>query len=279
MPVNARRLVRKMRGGAQAHLLEADDGHFYVVKFRNNPQHRRVLVNEWVGGFALRHLGISVPAIDMVHLDRAFLDLNPDVAIQLGSKRIEVEPGWHFGSRYPGDPHKVAVYDFVPDTLLERVENRQDFLGALVFDKWTGNADARQSVFVRARLRDYLPASRVHPLRMGFMAIMVDHGYIFNGPHWEYVDGANAGLYFRPSVYRGVRGWRDFEPWLDRAANFPEEVIDDALRTLPPEWLNGDSDALDGVLEKLMQRRKRVPDLILEASRSRLNPFPEWQAA
>src|ERR1035438_6617674 len=46
MPLTAVRHVRKMRGGAQAHLLEADDGKWYVVKFRNNPQHRRVLVNE-----------------------------------------------------------------------------------------------------------------------------------------------------------------------------------------------------------------------------------------
>jgi len=35
-----------MRGGAQAHLLQADDDYWYVVKFRNNPQHRRILVNE-----------------------------------------------------------------------------------------------------------------------------------------------------------------------------------------------------------------------------------------
>jgi len=26
-----------MRGGAQSHLIEADDGGFYVVKFSNNP--------------------------------------------------------------------------------------------------------------------------------------------------------------------------------------------------------------------------------------------------
>jgi hypothetical protein len=32
--------------GAQAPLLEADDENWYVVKFRNNPQHHRMLVNE-----------------------------------------------------------------------------------------------------------------------------------------------------------------------------------------------------------------------------------------
>src|SRR5437762_10637737 len=33
--LTAVRHVRKMRGGAQSHLLEADDGCWYVVKFRN----------------------------------------------------------------------------------------------------------------------------------------------------------------------------------------------------------------------------------------------------
>src|ERR1044071_5558897 len=46
MPVEAVQHVRRMRGGAQAHLMRADDGHFYVVKFQNNPQHLRVLANE-----------------------------------------------------------------------------------------------------------------------------------------------------------------------------------------------------------------------------------------
>src|SRR6476646_6992838 len=35
MPVEAVQHVRRMRGGAQAHLMRADDGHFYVVKFQN----------------------------------------------------------------------------------------------------------------------------------------------------------------------------------------------------------------------------------------------------
>jgi hypothetical protein len=45
MALQALRVIRKMRGGAQAHLMQASDGGYYVVKFRNNPQHRRILVN------------------------------------------------------------------------------------------------------------------------------------------------------------------------------------------------------------------------------------------
>ena len=46
MPVTAVQHVRRMRGGAQGHLMRCSDGNFYVVKFRNNPQHLRVLANE-----------------------------------------------------------------------------------------------------------------------------------------------------------------------------------------------------------------------------------------
>ncbi|MBI2956923.1 MAG: phosphatidylinositol kinase, partial [Acidobacteria bacterium] len=41
--------VRRMRGGAQAHLLRCADAAYYVTKFQNNPQHVRILANELLG--------------------------------------------------------------------------------------------------------------------------------------------------------------------------------------------------------------------------------------
>jgi hypothetical protein len=38
--------IRRMNGGAQAQLMRCDDGTYYVVKFKNNPQHLRTLANE-----------------------------------------------------------------------------------------------------------------------------------------------------------------------------------------------------------------------------------------
>lgn len=278
MPVNARRLIRKMRGGAQAHLIEADDGQFYVVKFRNNPQHRRVLVNEWLGGTFLRYLGIAVPDFAIVNISQDFLEDNPDTAMRLGAQSLPPAPvpGWHFGSCFPGHPDRVAVYDFVPDTLLDKVENLSDFLKILVFDKWTSNVDARQSVFLRAKVEDYVREPAARSPRMGFVALMVDHGYLFNGPHWEYLDAPVTGLYFRPSVYRHARSFDDFQPTLDRIVNFPEEIVDEALRKLPVDWLNGDADYLHRLMELLMNRRKKVPELLDRCRHSQANLFPAW---
>jgi len=39
--------IRRMRGGAQSQLMRCSDENYYVVKFQNNPQHRRILVNEF----------------------------------------------------------------------------------------------------------------------------------------------------------------------------------------------------------------------------------------
>jgi hypothetical protein len=275
MPVDALRLIRKMRGGAQAHLLECADGHAYVVKFLNNPQHRRILANEWVAAVFLRYLGLATPETAVVNVTAAFLEANPEVFLQTGKQRIAVEAGWHFGSRYPGDVARTVVYDFLPDALLPKVANIGELLGMLAFDKWMGNADSRQAIFFRARVNELGPVGA--PERVGFVAQMVDNGYVFEGPHWRFGESAIQGLYFRPLVYEGVTGLDAFEPWLGRIRNFPDAVVDQALKSLPPAWLAGDEEAFENLLGQLMRRRARVGDLIADCRSARSDPFPAWK--
>ncbi len=277
MPIDARRLIRKMRGGAQAHLIEAADGNFYVVKFLNNPQHRRILVNEWIASAFLKYLGIAAPEVAMIRLTEEFISAHPDVQIQTGRQREAPTPGWHFGSRYPGDPMRQVVYDFLPDALLEKVENVADFRGVLVFDKWIGNADTRQAIFFRAKVGDWLPGPNPGSRKLGFVAQMVDNGFVLEGPHWRFSESPILGLYFRTVIYRTVRGLSDFEPWLERIRNFPEEVVDQVLKQIPPSWLQGDESELERLLERLLARRKRVADMVEACRGLRVNPFPEWR--
>jgi len=262
-----------MRGGAQAHLLLADDQRWYVVKFRNNPQHRRILINEWVAGTLLSYLKIAAPRQDLILVGDAFLKDHPEVHLTLGTRRVAVEPGRHFGSNYPGDPDRVMVHDYLPDSLLPAVANLHEFRGTFVFDKWLGNADGRQCVFFRANVTE---ASRPGS-RPAFVAQMIDHGFAFNGPHWDFPDSPVQGLYARRLVYDQVRSMDDFQPWLDQMRHFPEEVVDLALKTLPLEWLEGNEDAeLEGLLERLMRRRALLPELIEACRDARTTPFPNW---
>lgn len=279
MPVRARNLIRKMRGGAQAHLIEGDDGAFYVVKFTNNPQHRRILINEWLANSFLRYLQIHVPDIAVIELTPEFIADSPELYLSIGPRRLPIPPGPHFGSRMAVHPDRVAVFDFLPDKLLHKIENRVDFLGTLVFDKWVSNMDSRQAVFFRAKAKTWTPLKGESPARVGFFAQMIDHGFAFNGPHWQFNDSAAQGLYFRPSVYQDVRSVDSFEPWLSMVRHFPADVIDSAWKEIPPAWLESDETELEDMLYALLNRCSRVPDLIEAIPRQRASAFPNWKGS
>jgi len=278
MPIRAREFVRKLRGGAQSHLMLADDGEYYAVKFVENPQSRRILVNEWIAHAVFRQLRIAVAEKAIIELTPEFLAAHPEVAIHMGSSKRPPTPGWHFGSRYPGAPDRLAIYDYLPDRILQGIANLHDFRAALVADRWLGNADARQAVFFRAKLREWAPSVAAHGSRVDFLAMMIDHGYAFNGPEWTFLDAAAFGLYPRFSVYDTVTSLESFEPWLQQVLYFPESVIEAARREIPPAWLTGDEDALDALLERLMRRRKDVPRLVETARAAHSKPMRNWAA-
>jgi hypothetical protein len=227
----------------------------------NNPLHRRVLVNEWIGCHFLRRLGVATPETRTLYVDR-------DLArtIPLGSA------GWHFASRHPG---AVATFDVVPDAVLARVANLGDFGGALVADKWMGNTDMRQCIFVRDRVADHVRDADHHPLRKGFVVLMIDQDHVFNGWRWEFTAAPSHSLYFRPLVYRNIVQ-RDLEPWFDRVRSFPASVAEDAISQIPSTWLGGtDQDRawLSIVIESLMCRRRRIADLVLDCCRREAHMF------
>jgi hypothetical protein len=277
MPVRAKQMIRKMRGGAQSHLVEAEDGAFYVVKFTTNPQHRRILINEWLACAFLRYLQVHVPDTALIELTPEFIDASPELYLLMGSRREPVPAGIHFGSRLAVHPDRVAIFDFLPDKLLLKIENRHDFLGTLLFDKWVGNADSRQAVFFRAKAKTWTPAKGNAPARVGFFAQMIDHGFAFNGPHWQFQDSPLQGLYFRTSVYDEVKSMDSFEPWLSMVENFPAEVVDAAWKEIPSTWLEGDRDELEQMLETLLRRRSEVSSLLLSLKTKQTKAFLNWR--
>src|SRR2546430_4909697 len=65
-PIYAIQHIRKMRGGAQAHLLRASDNHFYVTKFQNNAQDVRILANEYLATKHGQALGLPMPEVRII---------------------------------------------------------------------------------------------------------------------------------------------------------------------------------------------------------------------
>lgn len=79
----ATRYVSPLReGGSLPGLVEADDLGTYVVKFRGSGQGPRALAAEVIAGELARRLGLRVPALAAIELDRAIGRYEPDQEVQ-----------------------------------------------------------------------------------------------------------------------------------------------------------------------------------------------------
>lgn len=281
MLVEAAEAVRKMRGGAQSWLVRASNGAHYVVKFRENAQHHRILVNEWLISRFLLYLQLCAAEPALVRCSESWLETAREqgVQVQMGRHSRDISPGLHFGSRVPVNPDTTAIYDFLPDAMLERLENRRHFHGLLAFDQWVSNADTRQAVYFRGRPREFLRDIAYPPAKTGIIAMMIDHGYAFQGPEWELRDLSRQGVYPRPAAYAGIESWEDLEPWLSRIVHFPETAVDEAYKSMPSSWFEkGEEARLENLLELLLRRARRVPDLVAACRKARPDLFPNWTA-
>lgn len=264
MAVEAVQHVRRMRGGAQGHLMRADDGHFYVVKFQNNPQHLRVLANELLATRLAESVGLPVPVTEIVEVKGWLIDNTPELRFDLSGLSSRCKPGLQFGARYVCDPAEGQVFDYLPESMLPKVKNLPAFAGILAADKWLGNANGRQAVFwKKSNERKYT-------------ATFIDQGYCFNAGEWDFPDSALRGVFARNFVYQQVCGWESFEPWLSRIENFAPAAIRDISEAIPPEWAGHDWDAQKRLVEAIIERRSKVRELITAFRNSTRQPFPAW---
>ena len=99
--------IRRMRGGAQAHLMRCADGsdEYYVVKFQNNPQGVRILANELLATRLAARMGLPVPGAAVVEVREELIEQTEDLVMQLGRGRAPCQAGlaiWLAVSRAAG---------------------------------------------------------------------------------------------------------------------------------------------------------------------------------
>ncbi len=264
MAVLAVQQIRRMRGGAQGQLMLGADGHVYVVKFQNNPQHTRVLANELMASRLAAAAGLTVPEAELVEVSSWLIENTPELEIDMGRMRVRCKAGLQFGSRFAGGTMPGQVVDFLPEEQMAELKNPGEFAGVLALDKWTGNANGRQAVFAR-RQRE-----------KRYKAVFIDFGYCFHAGEWRFEDAPLRGVFYRNDVYREIVGWESFEPWLTRIETMAEETVWETANSVPPEWYGGDQAEMETLVEKLLKRRGRIRELIEGFGKSDRKPFPKW---
>jgi hypothetical protein len=243
----------------------ASDSNLYVVKFRNNPQHVRVLANELLATRLAAAIGLSVPHSQVIEVTDWLIRNTPELHMEFRGGTRPCLAGLHFASRWVGGLMPGQVVDYLPEEQLLEVRNLSEFAGILVLDKWTCNINGRQAVFHKSRRE------------RRYQATFIDQGYCFHAGDWKFIDASLGGVFAENTVYRGVSGWESFEPWLSRIENLAPETAWTIAETIPPEWYGGDLSALEVLLERLLARRGRVRELVGAFRESGRRPFPNWR--
>ncbi|HLJ29844.1 MAG TPA: HipA family kinase [Candidatus Angelobacter sp.] len=266
--LHAEQHIRKMRGRSQAHLIRASNGAFYVVKFQN-PYSPRILANEMLATQIGLWLGLPLPTIDPIEVSAWLIQNTPELRVQVDGAEYPCRSGLHLGSRYPFHPvhERAEIYDHLPESQLTKLADPLSFARVMVLDKWLGNTDGRQAIFVRKR------RARL------FNALFIDHESCFDAGRWAFPDLPFHGVYHQNYVYEQVTGWKSFEPALTKAETASFIDLWRFGQMIPPEWYGQDSDGLRQLVETVYERWRRIRHLIEAFRRSEGNPFPNWKDA
>lgn len=256
--ISAKRYIAPMRGGTSSHLVQCTDGEYYVVKFAHNLQGPMILANELLASQLADLMGLPVPRYAVVKIGAQFIASSPELAIHWRHQTFECSPGLAFASHYQslvGDehPHFARPLSSLPPGLMAFVDNRPDFYGMLVFDKWVCNTDSRQVVFTPL------------PTPPHFHVSMIDNGYCFNAHNWDFPDAPIRGLCRERYVYEPFRGMEAFKGWLARLEmKIDLTSIEYCAAKIPPRWYGRDLKKLRQLLARLEFRRTQVANLLEE---------------
>ena len=230
--VNIELIVRRVRGGSQAYLVQGSDHRFYIAKFAGNPQGTRTLINEWIASHLFRRLELTTPKLVVLRLPPSTKCLGKAPTFETGNLRLAISPGLHLGSPCPVNPEETAIYDFLPSNLIGKTVNLAEFAKVLVLDMFLGQADSRQAVFVRDRSKREL----------SFRAYFIDHGFAFGGNNWKIDDFARQALYFDQNVYSMIDTGSLCEQAIESLASVSEDELRSLARGIPSEWLSPTDD-------------------------------------
>ena len=246
--LSAEKYIRKMNGGSQSILVQANDGRYYVVKMIGNPQGPNILANERLGSFIAKSIGLPTAEGKGIYLSDSFIDSHPDIWFELASGALRPNKGVHYGSAFVGQPcGPERPSEYISPSRINMITNRDSFLGMYLLDVWANHQDSRQAVL----LRESADCTQ--------RAFFIDHGHMFGGPKWNFQESAGSALHLETAIYSDL--WEDEQiaSWISRIQTIVPEILSCIAPRIPSEWYSGDLRELIGVLDG---RLPRLPELV-----------------
>jgi hypothetical protein len=254
--VRAARYVIPLREGSSVPaLVEADDLGLYVVKLRGAGQGPKALIAELVAGELARAVGLAVPELVLVELDKAIADSEPDPELCLP---LEKSAGVNLGLDYL--PGSITF-----DPAASRPPDAETASRVVVFDAFVVNVDRtpRNPNILFWHARPWL----------------IDHGAALYFHHGWGPDDPEEGA---RDPFAEVRQ-HVLLPWASSLASaaahvgaaITDELIDRVTADIPATWLERDRSFHDVDAHRaayatwLRARAKAMSIFVEEAERAR----------
>lgn len=254
--------IAKMPGGSQSHLLRCSDG-YYVVKFQDNPQGTRTLVNELICANLAGLLRLPIPDSKIIQVSQEVITSHK-IFTEWPHGSALCRPGLSFGSRHPGN--RTLVFTRLSKDRMRDVENLTELAGVLLFDLWTSNLDAREILFFR------------RPEQLVMRASMIDSGQCFRGSKWSFHPARRLAPHPNSHYFSWISGVESFDPWLSLIEQLDESVVQEAWRAVPSEWYQEDWPLLKMLLRRLDARRKGLRAAVRLFCADDTSAFPAFRS-
>jgi len=232
--------LKKMEaGGSNSQLLECKEGKF-VVKFKQNPQGPRVLVNELISALLAATLLLLCPKAAVVSAAPEFIENNRTTLSTFSS-------GLHFGSEYLGGDESKVTSTYNEQTI-KQAHNFNDLAGIMAFDVWVANTDRSFANIISYESR----------------ILMIDHGHAFTAPNWT-AQTLRAGINNSSAwPLKNFVNRDQLSEQIEKIRSLDPADIQAAIDQVPEEW-GLTSDDKSALFEFLTHRQLIIEDLLLKA--------------
>jgi hypothetical protein len=236
--------IKSLNGKSCPKLILFSNGLKYVVKFKNNRQGTKVLVNEYVVGHLANLLSLPVAPFRIVDISEEFIMENPDLA------KHAFESGNQFASLYIDNCSPLKKKFLTRNKVT--ITNCDSLAGMIVFDHWVNNTDRGTNNIL------------LEPYKGKFYLHMIDHANSFpKGFKWT-----KRTLKKKPReiVHRWcasqLRGQRNkLNSYLKKILNLPDEKIHEVVESIPENWDVSEKEKME-LLTYIVKMNKVLPDLI-----------------
>jgi hypothetical protein len=240
-------------GCTKPYYLLCDDGEQYAVKFKENPESCRVLINEFVCAELAQLLDLPLAEPKFIYLDESFVeDHGAQISVHVGE---EITTGTHFGTQ------KVKkAFQIFNSQMIEEAVNINCVPEIILFDHLICNKD-----------RDSNGGNLLfdHNTKQ---IVLIDHTHAFDlGPLWNAIElkrrvnepffALNAHGFVYKKLVPFVRGNNPFATILDKMLSLNDDDLWHIINNIPSEW-HITPEEKEALLEYLSDRLNRIEQVL-----------------